>query len=151
MLSLLAATLLGWSQKSLTEQPQWQKIDQLCGQVELERPTSKKIIVNGKAETRLYTTYLEGATLTLFSAHEGQAACCEPNATASTRSGRYGAFEFRRVPKGMYWLRVQQGGLSRVVPIRLTEDFNVRVCRSPSARRSVIVDSNPPRVQLRIR
>jgi hypothetical protein len=48
--------------------PLWQRIDQLCGQLESLRSISKKIVVDGKPRNVIQATYIEGATLTLFSA-----------------------------------------------------------------------------------
>lgn len=149
---MIAATLVARAQDRLADQlQQWQPIDQLCGQIELERPTIKKIAVRGKPETRLYSTHLEGASLTLYSADGTQKQCCGTKIIATARSGRYGAFAFERVSQGPYWLRVQKDKLDRVVPIRVTRDFDSRVCRDPSVGRSVIVDTTPPKIEVRIR
>lgn len=149
---MIAATLVARAQDRLADQlQQWQPIDQLCGQIELEHPTIKKIVVRGKPETRLYTTHLEGASSTLYSADSTQNQCCGTKIIATARSGRYGAFEFERVPQGVYWLRVEKGELDRIVPIRVTHDFDARVCRDSSVGRSVIVDAKPPKIEVRIR
>ena len=132
-------------------QTQWQAVDQLCGQLELTTPTKKHIIVDGKPEVRLYTAYLEGATVTLHPATSGDKECCAGQPVATTRSRKYGAFELDGVQPGNYRLRVQKDDLVRQIPIRITENFDRRACHDASVARSIMVDSSPPKIQTRIR
>jgi hypothetical protein len=70
---------------------------------------------------------------------------------ATTRSRRYGAFEFEGVQPGTYWLRVQKNELLRLIPVRVTHPFDEKTCHDPSVSRSVVVDSSPPKIETRIR
>src|SRR5712672_809478 len=54
------------SQSQSNEGPKWQRVDQLCGEVELAAPTKKSIVVNGKTEVRLYTTRVKNAEVILY-------------------------------------------------------------------------------------
>ena len=40
--------------------------------------------------------------------------------------------------------------IKKVVPVHLTSDFNERLCSDSSVRRSVVVDSIPPKIETRI-
>lgn len=132
-------------------QTQWQVLDQLCGQLQLAAPKKKHIIVDGKSESRLYTVYLERATVTLYPAMSREEDCCNGEPIATTQSGSHGAFELEGRHRGAYWLRVQKNELLRTIPVRLTHDFDKKTCRDPSVGRSVVVDSNPPKIETRIR
>ena len=43
------------------EEPKWQTVDQLCGQLERAAPTKKTFVIGGKTETRLYATPVKEA------------------------------------------------------------------------------------------
>ncbi|PYY08086.1 MAG: hypothetical protein DMG61_24205 [Acidobacteria bacterium] len=147
-----SALLLQLAPKANSDvQPQWQTIDQLCGQLELAAPKKKRIIVNGKAELRLYTAYLETATMTLYPAISRDKQCCDGKPIATTQSRKHGAFEFEGVQPGAYWLRVQKNELTCLIPIRITHDFDRKACQCPSVGRSIVVDSSPPKIKTRIR
>ena len=132
-------------------QTNWQSIDQLCGQLELSTPKEKHIIVDQKSEVRLYTAFLEGATLTLYSGASTEHQCCAVKAIATTQSHKFGAFEFEGVHPGTYWLRVQKNEFVRVIPVRVTDNFDAKQCQKPWVSRGFVVDSNPPKVETRIR
>jgi hypothetical protein len=132
-------------------QTQWQTTDQLCGQLELVAPKKKRVIVNGKSELHLYTSYLENATATLYPATSLGEECCEAKPIATANSRRYGAFEFEGVKPGTYWLRVQENGVLRLIPVRVTNAFDKKACHDPSVGRSFVVDSSPPKIEIRIR
>ena len=132
-------------------QTNWQSIDQLCGQLELSTPKQKQIITDGKSEVRLYTAFLEGATLTLYPGTLAEHECCAVKAIATTQSHKFGAFEFEGVHPGTYWLRVQKNEFVRVIPVRVTDNFDVKQCQKPWVSRGFVVDSNPPKVQKGIR
>lgn len=132
-------------------QTQWQATAQLCGQLELAAPKKKQIIVDGKSEVRLYTAYLENATVTLYPATSLGEECCEAKPIATTQSRRYGAFEFADVKPGTYWLRVQKNEVLRLIPVRVTHEFDKKACHDPSVGRSFMVDSSPPKIETRIR
>jgi len=129
----------------------WQPIDQLCGQLQLAAPEKKHIIVNGKSEERLYTAYLEGAAVALYPGTSSERGCCGGKPVATTESRKYGSFFFEGVQPGAYWLRVQKNQLVRLIPVRVTDKFNEKVCRDPSVGRSIVVDYHPPRIETRIR
>ena len=75
-------------------QLEWQKVDQLCGQLELTKPTNKTIIVNGKREGRPYETYLNDAEVLLHRGTSSDTHCCgSGKPLAHTRSKRFGTFE----------------------------------------------------------
>jgi hypothetical protein len=133
------------------DQTPWQVMDQLCGQLEWAAPKTKQVVVGGKAESRSYTVYLEGATMSQYPATSSEKECCDAKPMATVRSRKYGAFEFEGVPHGVYWLRVQKNELNRLIPVRITHDFDVKACRDPSVGRSVLADSNPPKIEIRIR
>lgn len=57
---------------------QWQDVDQLCGQLQLNVPEKKTIMVDGKNESRLFAQYLPDATVTLYPATETEKQCCAP-------------------------------------------------------------------------
>ncbi len=133
-------------------QMEWLKVDQLCGQLELTKPTVKNIIVNGKREERSYETYLNEAEVLLFRGADSDTACCGiGKPLAQTRSRRFGAFELPGLEHGRYWLQVKKGKLTSEIPLLVTEDFNARKCRAPEVGRSFVVDSKPPSVRVRIR
>jgi hypothetical protein len=133
------------------EKVQWQDIDQLCGQLQFETPQKKTIIVGGKSESRLYTAYLQDASVALYPATSAEKECCAATPIATAQSRKYGAFEFKGVGPGYYWLRVQKNGVTRVIPVHVTEAFDSKACYDSSVRRSVVVDSSPPTIQTRIR
>jgi len=127
-------------------QTKWQAIDQLCGQLELSTPRKKRIVVDGKSEIRLYTAFLEDATLTLY-----PGTSTEPIPMATTQSHRFGTFEFNGVEPGVYWLRIQKKEFVSLIPVRVTDISDSKQCRRPEVSRSFVVDSSPPKVQKRIR
>jgi len=131
-------------------QAQWQATDQLCGQLELAVPMKKQIIVDGKSELRLYTAYLENAMVTLYPATSLTEECCAAKPIATVRSRRYGTFEFEGVQPGTYWLRVQKNGVLRLIPVRVTHEFDKKACHDPSVARSFVVDSSPPKIKIRL-
>src|SRR5712692_989924 len=139
------------SKPSLAE-PQWQKADQLFGQLELVTPIKKMIVVNGRWEQRLYVSSLKDAEVNLYrGAHSDRACCRNSEILAHTRSRRFGAFEFTGFQRGLYWLQVRRGSLNRAIPLLVTENFKAETCHAPEVGRSFVVDSNPPVVQVRIR
>ena len=132
-------------------QTNWQAIDQLCGQLELSTPKQKRIVVDGKSVVRLYTAFLEGATLTLYPGTSTEHECCGVKAIATTQSHKFGTFEFDGVQPGAYWLRVQKNEFVGLIPVRVTDNFDAEQCKKPEVSRSLVVDSSPPKVQKRIR
>jgi hypothetical protein len=70
------------------EKVRWEDVDQLCGQLQLEVPEKKIIIVDGKSESRLYTAYLQGATVTLFPATHAEKECCAASPIAVEQARR---------------------------------------------------------------
>ena len=135
-----------------TGEPQWQKVDQLCGQLELATPTKKTLIVNGKREERSYVTYLDDAEVSLYRGTRSDKECCgSEKPVAQTRSKRFGAFELLGLQRGLYWLQVKRGTLKGAIPLLVTDDFNAQRCRAPEVGRSFVVDSKPPATQVRIR
>ncbi len=134
-----------------TAQPQWQKVDQLCGQLEITKPTIKTIIVNGKRQERSYETYLNDAEVHLYrGADLDTARSGVGKPLAHTRSLRFGAFELPGFEHGLYWLEVKKGNLRSEIPLLVKEDFNARKCHAPEVGRIFVVDSKPPTVQVRI-
>jgi hypothetical protein len=131
--------------------PAWQSIDQLCGQLELSAPLEKHLVVNGKPEKRLYANYVERAKVGLHPATNDDSKCCGNVPIAQTESGRFGAFALEGIKKGKYWLRVQKDSLVYLVPLSITNDFKAQACHDSSVGRSVVLDSNPPSVETRIR
>ena len=83
MFLLIAGSLYAPASKA-DEQVQWQRVDQLCGQLQLETAEKRTIVVDGRTESRLYTAYLPGATVTLYPATKAEKECCaaSPIATA---------------------------------------------------------------------
>jgi hypothetical protein len=131
--------------------PKWQKVDQLCGELELAAPTKKSIVVNGKTEIRLYSTPVKNAEVILYNARASDKACCGNSAPlARTRSTKVGAFEFPGLSHGLYWLKVEAGNVNGAIPLQLTDDFNAKFCHAPSTTRTFIVDAQPPTVETRI-
>ena len=143
------------AQSSPTPEPDvltnWQAIDQLCGQLELSSPKRKHIIIDGKTEVRLYTAFLEDATLTIYPGTSTEHDCCAVTAIATTQSHKFGRFEFDGVQPGAYWLRVQKNEFMGLIPVRVTDNFAATQCKKPEVSRSFVVDSSPPKVQKRIR
>lgn len=150
-LFLFIAGSLSTPTSNAEEKLQWQDIDQLCGQLQFESPQKKIIIVDGKSELRLYTAYLQDALVTLYPATSAKKECCAATPMATAQSRKYGAFEFKGVEPGYYWLRVQKNGVMRVIPVHVTKAFETKACYDPAVRRSIVVDSTPPTIQTRIR
>lgn len=142
----------GGPQPQSSEGPKWQRVDQLCGKVELAAPTKKSIVVNGRTEIRLYSTPVKNAELILYQGAATDKACCGSSAPiARTRSNNFGAFEFSGFQRGLYWLKVENGKLDGAIPLQLTDDFSAKSCRAPSTERRFVVDAQPPTVETRIR
>ena len=99
----------------------------------------------------LYTAYLEAATIALYPATSDENECCAGNPMATVRSRKHGAFEFKGVQSGYYWLRVQKNQLTRLIPVHVRSAFNEKVCYVPSVGRSMVVDASPPKIETRIR
>jgi len=150
-LLLFLTCLLSISASKADEKVGWQDVDQLCGQLQLETSKKKTIVVDGKTESRLYTAYLEDATITLYPATSDERECCAGNPIPTARSRKDGAFEFKGVQPGYYWLRVQKNGLERLIPVHVRSTFNEKACYDSSVRRSVVVDATPPKIETRIR
>ncbi len=153
--TIALVTVMGFSQSTPHPQsdsePKWQKVDQVCGELEFATPTKKTIVVDGKTEARLYATPVKDAEVILYRASALDKTCCGSTApVASTRSNRFGAFKFSGCPRGLYWLRVKRGSFTGAIPLRVTDDFNGKSCRDPSVGRSFVVDAQPPRVETRI-
>src|SRR5512144_2559672 len=102
ILLCVALSLSGQTADTLTP-PQWQRIDQLCGTVELSAPTKRTWMVNGKHQTVLHVNTLEGATLSLYPATASETSCCRGEPIAETQSRKHGAFEIGGVKRGDYW------------------------------------------------
>jgi hypothetical protein len=148
---IFLAGLLSLPASNADEKVQWQDVDQLCGQLQLEAPEKKTIIVDGKREFRLYTAYLQDATITLYPATYAEKRCCATVPAATAQSRKYGAFEFKAVQPGYYWLRVQNNGLTRLIPVHVTSTFSETSCSDSSVCRSFVVDTTPPKIETRIR
>jgi hypothetical protein len=130
---------------------QWQRVDQLCGQVELAAPTKKEIVVNGKAETRLYATHLTNAELVLYSGSRDENKCCrQQKVLERTKSNRRGSFYLTAFHIGYYWLQIRKGTLNVFIPIEVTHEFDPTSCHDYSVGRLFIADSVPPTVITRI-
>jgi hypothetical protein len=138
-------------QPQSNEGPKWQRVDQLCGDVELAAPTKKTIAVNGKTETRQYVTEVRNAEVALYRGAATDKACCGSAVPmARTLSARSGQFEFSSFQRGLYWLAVRKGSFSGAIPLQLTDDFSLKSCHAPSTERRFVVDSQPPTVETRI-
>ena len=94
---------------------------------------------------------LEDATATLYPATSLGEECCEAKPIVTARSRRYGTFELEGVKPGTYWLRVQRNDVLHLIPVRVTHEFDKKACHDPSVGRSFVVDSNPPKIETRIR
>jgi hypothetical protein len=99
---LLIAGSLSIPVSKADEKVQWQGVDQLCGQLQLEAPRKKIIIVDGKTEPRLYTAYLPDATATLYPATYCRKGMLFRQPHSDRRSRKYGAFELRAFQPGYY-------------------------------------------------
>jgi hypothetical protein len=55
------------------------------------------------------------------------------------------------VKPGTYWLRVQKNEVLRLIPVRVTHEFDKKACHDPSVGRGFVVDSSPPKIEPRIR
>jgi hypothetical protein len=130
---------------------EWQSIDQLCGQLDLVTPIEKNLVVEGKHEKVSYVGHLEYADLGLYPVTSEDEKCCKAPPIAATKSGGHGAFAFDGVKKGSYWLRVAKGKSLYIVPLIVTKNFNSQTCHDSSVGRSVVLDSQPPKVEIRIR
>lgn len=132
-------------------EPQWQKVDQLCGDLEFATPKKKTIVVNGKTEMRLYANPVKDAEVILYRGTTLDKTCCADATPASrTRSSKFGDFEFSGFQNGWYWLRVNKGDFSATIPLHITSDFDAKSCHARSVRRIFTVDAQPPKVQTRI-
>ena len=80
-------------------------------------------MVDGKFEVRLYTAFLEGATLNLYPGTATAQTCRAVKAVATTQSHRFGAFEFEGVQRGAYWLRVQKHEFVHLIPVSRHRQF----------------------------
>jgi hypothetical protein len=150
-IALWVHSLQGVPPPQSTDEPKWQKVDQLCGELELAAPTQKSIVVNGKAEIRLYSTPVKNAEVILYNGTATDKTCCGTSApVARTRSTKFGAFEFSGFRRGLYWLRVETRNVNGVIPLQLTNDFSAKLCHAPSTSRSFIVDAQPPTVETTI-
>ena len=139
------------SQPQSNEGPKWQRVDQLCGEVELAAPTKKSIVVKGKTEVRLYTTRVKNAEVILYPGTATDKTCCGSSApVARTRSNNFGSFEFSGFHRGLYWLKVTNGNVNGAIPLQLTDDFSAKSCHAPSTQRGFVVDAQPPTVETRI-
>lgn len=140
------------SKAGATGEPQWQNVDQLCGQLELATPTKRTIVVNGKRKENSYVTYVKDADVVLYRGTHSDKVCCDSSERlARSRSRQFGAFEFSGFEPGLYWLQLKKGSLKGAIPLRVTDKFNARACRAPEIGRSFVVDSDPPVVQVRVR
>jgi hypothetical protein len=136
---------------SSDNEPQWQKVDQLCGDLEFATPKEKTIVVNGKTETRLYANRVKEAEVIVYRGTASDKTCCADATPASrTRSNKIGEFEFSGFQNGWYWLRVRKGDFSATIPLHTTSDFDAKSCRDRSVGRIFAVDAQPPKVQTRI-
>jgi hypothetical protein len=150
-IAMWVRSLQGVPQPQSSEGPKWQKVDQLCGEVELAGPTKKSIVVNGKTEVRLYSTPVRNAEVALYRATATDKTCCAGSApVARTRSNKIGVFEFSGFRRGLYWLKVRNGHVEGAIPLRLTDDFRAESCHAPSVERTFVVDARPPTVETRI-
>jgi len=134
-----------------TDDIQWQDVDQLCGQLQLKFPEKRTILVDGRTESRLYSAYLQNATVIVYPAANANKGCCGAKSIATTHSRKYGEFEFKGLAPGYYWLQVQKDAETRVIPVHLNRNFSEKSCSDSSVRRSFVVDSNPPKIETRIR
>lgn len=133
------------------EQANWQKVDQLCGDLKLVAPTKKTIVIDGKREVRLYETLVEYAEVFVYRGNALDKTCCgSAGPVASTRSNRFGRFEFSGFPRGLYWLQVKKANFAGAIPLRVTDDFNAKGCQARYIGRKFILDAQPPRVETRI-
>lgn len=131
--------------------PKWQKVDQLCGMLQLVMPTKETFLVYGKKESRLYATTVPDAEVTLYRGDVSDKGCCGDRALlARTRSKRHGTFEFEGFPRGLYWLRATKGRSNWTIPLRVTDNFDGKSCHAPEVGRSFILDAQPPKVITRI-
>jgi hypothetical protein len=149
------ATVMGLLQSKAhppdDNEPQWQKVDQLCGDLEFATPKGKNIVVNGKTETNLYASPVKDAEVILYRGTALDKTCCADATRATrTRSNKFGKFEFSGFQSGWYWLRVNYGKLSATMPLEVTRDFDAKSCRDRSVGRIFTVDAQPPRVETRI-
>ncbi len=119
--------------------------------MELSAPIKGIWVVNGKRQTVLHANTLDRAKLSLYPSSVSAASCCRGEPIAETCSRKHGVFEISGVKNSEYWLLVQKGNANYKVPLRLTDDYEANVCRDLSVGRSVVVDSVPPKVEIRIR
>ena len=129
-----SAVFLQTETMKTTAQPLWQKVDQLCGQLELAEPTNKTIMVNGKHEERSDVTYVNDAEVFLYRGTLSDKECCGSGLPLGrTRSKRFGAFELVGFRHGLYWLQVKKGKLKGEIPLLVTHDFNARNATLPKS------------------
>jgi|HubBroStandDraft_1064217.scaffolds.fasta_scaffold274452_2 hypothetical protein len=131
--------------------PQWQKVDQLCGDLEFATPKKKTIMVNGKTETDLYANPVKDAEVILYRGTALDKTCCaEATRATRTRSNKFGKFGFSGFQSGWYWLRVNEDNFTATIPLQVTRDFDSKSCGDRSVGRIFTVDAQPPRVEMRI-
>ncbi|MGH9777411.1 MAG: hypothetical protein ACRD5I_03275 [Candidatus Acidiferrales bacterium] len=129
----------------------WQRMNQLCGEVQLGVATMKVIRTQeGKIEERLYETPLPNAKIVLYKAVDLNTACCnKAQRIGETVSNRYGRFEFHGNPAGHYWLVVYMKDREVHVPV-IAEAYKQENCEEvPYASTIITVDSMPyPKVEM---
>ena len=136
--------------------PDWQNVDQLCGQVQSVKDTKRVIRQkDGRVETHLYETPIRNAKISLYRAVAAEGKCCDDKQLkAETVSGRWGSFVFRNVDKGKYWLVVGKENRRYEMPIFLTADYNEHCCDDPNSGlvRTFWMDAIPrPKIEIHVR
>jgi len=153
MLLLAAPTAFGQDQlPSRRSAAHWLDTDQLCGTLKFATPKKKRITTtDGKAETTSYENVLKAAAVKLYKGRESDENCCEGReSVGSTKTTKFGAFEFPGFQAGWYWLRVESGDFSSTIPLHVTSDFNEKSCHDPSGGRIITVDTHHPTPEMRI-
>src|SRR5271155_119704 len=153
--TIVLATMMGLLQSKAhppnDNEPRWQNVDQLCGDLEFATPKRKTTVVKGKTQTGLYANPVKDAEVILYRGTALDKTCCADAMRATrTRSNKFGKFEFSGFQSGWYWVRVNDGEFSAIIPLQVARDFDVKSCGGRSVGRIFTVDAQPPRVEMRI-
>ena len=127
MLGLVALALSTFALPASAE-PNWSRLGRPCGRVDEVKPGQ--------------LVGMSGLKMRMYTARRPKGTCCsQGKLVASTRTRKWGSFEFKGMKPGKYFLVIDAGEWSLQVPLQIENRYDVELCRSSSTGRLIIIDS----------
>ena len=121
LVAIIAATSLAQAAPGQKKADDWDVVPKLCGKLQHIERIPDKTIPNAYSEK---SRPLKNINLRAYERRNDSDCCKTVPIVAETASNRTGAFDFKRLPAGMYWLVATIENREYKTPVRIQQTKN---------------------------